>query len=277
MFTARSEEEVRYEPHPNLWAGELQKNLLGFKLRMRGSQPQYFDYGDQGCRIISDEFMASYLILGAGKFGLLALRRLAEQDRGARFLVIDRRASALAEARTLEVGAELLADESIPYLAAHLGPEPPWDWLIPMVPVHVAYGWLLEGPLAGKGWEPVDVPQDLEDLAALATRGLTGELYLSRARLLCPDDCDEPLVCPATGEERQKPLFLKLAEASRPGLPILVVASRQLAPGVGGYSPLQLVELAETVAEASGPVLVATACCCHGVVHGLKRQGEKKA
>jgi hypothetical protein len=221
--------------------------------------------------------MASYLILGAGKFGRLALRRLAERDPEARFLVIDRRGSALAEARTSEVeGAEMREDEAIPYLAAHLGPEPPWDWLIPMVPVHVAYAWLLEGPLGGKGWGPAEVPRDLEGLAALATRGPAGELYLSQARHLCPDDCDEPLVCPVTGEERQ-PLFHKLAEAARPDLPILVGASRQLAPGVGGYSPLRLLELAKTVAEAPGPLLIATACRCHGVVHGLQRKGESRA
>jgi len=221
--------------------------------------------------------MASYLILGAGKFGRLALRRVALRDPKARFLVIDRRGSALAEARIPEVeGAEMREDEAIPYLAAHLGPEPPWDWLIPMVPVHVAYAWLLSGPLTGTGWGPAEVPRDLEGLAALATRGPTGELYLSQARHLCPDDCDEPLVCPVTGEERQ-PLFLKLAEASRPGLPIIVVASQQLAPGVGGYSPLRLLELAETVAEVSGPLLVATACRCHGVVHGLQRKGELRA
>ena len=130
--------------------------------------------------------------------------------------------------------------------------------------------------MAGKGWEPAEVPRDLEGLAALAVRGPTGELYLSQARHRCPDDCDEPLACPVTGEER-RPLFLKLEEASRPGLPILVVASRQLAPGVGGYAPGNLVELAVEVAEASGPLLIATACRCHGVVHGLQRKGEPRA
>lgn len=221
--------------------------------------------------------MASYLILGAGKFGRLALRRLAAQDPEARFLLIDRQESALAEARTPEVeSAEMRVDEAISYLAAHLGPESPWDWLLPMVPVHVAYGWLLSGPLAVKGWEPAEVPRDLEGLAALARRGPAGELYLSQARHLCPDDCDEPLTCPVTGEERQ-PLCAKLAEASRPGLPILVVASTQLAPGVGGFAPRRLVELAAEVAEAPGPLLIATACRCHGVVHGLKRKGEPLA
>ncbi len=79
-----------------------------------------------------------------------------------------------------------------------------------------------------------------------------------------------------TGEERQ-PLFVKLAEASRPGLPVLVVASTQLAPGVGGFAPSRLLELAAEVGAAPGPLLIAPACRCHGVVHGLKRRGEPRA
>ncbi len=222
--------------------------------------------------------MASYLILGAGTFGRLALRRLPDEDREARFLVIDRRAAALAEARTVGVeGAERLETDVIAYLAKHLGKGFPWDWLIPAIPVHVAYAWLLAGPLAGGGWDAAQVPEGLDNLAALAIRGRAGELYLSRARHRCPDDCAEPLICPVTGEERGRPLFEEIAEASRPELPILVVASRQLAPGVGGYSPLRLLELAETVAAMSGPLLVATACRCHGVVHGLRRTGERPA
>ncbi len=222
--------------------------------------------------------MGSYLILGAGEFGRLALRRLTKQDHQARFLVVDHRPEALAAARTLGTGeAELVAGDAIHYLAAHLALEPRWDWLIPMVPVHVAYAWLLEGPLAGKGWQPAEVPGRLEGLAAMATRGPQGELYLSRARHLCPDDCDEPPICPVTGEKRDKPLFQKLAGASAPDLPIFVVASRQLAPGVGGYAPDALLELAGKVAQAGRPLLVATACRCHGVVHGLKPQGERGA
>jgi len=222
--------------------------------------------------------MASYLILGAGKFGRLALRRLSDQDHEARFLLIDRRGEALAAARTPKMkAAEMLEGEAIPYLAAHLGPGFPWDWLIPMVPVHVAWAWLLAGPLAGKGWEPTGVPGDLGDLAALSVTGPQGELYLSRARYLCPDDCDEPPLCPVTGKKRQQPLFRELAGTSRVGLPVLVVASRQLAPGVGGYAPSRLLELAGAVASTPGPLLVATACRCHGVVHGLKRKGDRSA
>ena len=93
--------------------------------------------------------MSSYLILGAGKFGRLALRRLGAVDREARFVVIDRLPEALAAARTPEFPeAQMLEGEAVPFLSAHLGPGSPWDWLIPMVPVHVAYAWLASGPLA---------------------------------------------------------------------------------------------------------------------------------
>jgi len=219
--------------------------------------------------------MAFYLILGAGKFGLLALQRLSAQDPEARFVVVDHQAAALAKARSLGVaGADLIEAEAIPYLAAHLGPAAPWRWLIPMVPLHVAYAWLLAGPLAGQGWGPAAVPRELEDLAPLAIRGPQGELYLSLARHLCPDDCDEPAICPVTGEERDQPLFRRLGAASRPELPLLVVASEQLAPGIGGYPPDRLMKLAEAVVATSGPLLVATACRCHGVVHGLQQKGE---
>lgn len=219
--------------------------------------------------------MASFLILGAGKFGLLALQRLSAQDLEARFVVVDHQAGALAEARSLGIaGADLIEAEVIPYLTAHLGPAPRWEWLIPMVSLHVAYAWLLAGPLAGQGWEPAPVPEELEDLAPLAIRGPGGELYLSLARHLCPDDCDEPAICPVTGEERDQPLFRRLVAASRPNLPLLVVASEQLAPGIGGYAPGKLFTLADAVAATPGPLLVATACRCHGVVHGLQRKGE---
>ena len=220
--------------------------------------------------------MASYLILGAGKFGLLALRRLSRQDRAARFILVDQEPEALAAARAPEFPeAQMIEGEAVSFLLAHPGSGSSWDWLIPMVPLHLAYDWLISGPLAGKGWEPYRVPEELGSLVAHSIPGPEGELYLSMARRHCPDDCPEPSVCPVTGEERHEPLFARLAEASRPELPILVVASEQLAPGVGGFSPLRLMELAETVAKATGPVLVATACRCHGVVHGLKRQGER--
>ena len=214
--------------------------------------------------------MAKYLILGAGKFGRLALQRLAVQDEAATFLVVDRIPSALAAARALKIpGVEWEAAEAIAFLAAHLREDAPWDWLVPMVPQHVAWAWLLAGPL--RGWQVVAAPETLAAVAPVSFRGPEGQMYLSRAAHLCPDDCSEPdSICPVTGESRETPLFAELAALTPPGLVVKVIPSRQLAPGVGGYPPGALLALARDLAGLSGRILVATACRCHGVVHGLR-------
>jgi hypothetical protein len=215
--------------------------------------------------------MARYLILGAGKFGRLALARLARQEGAAAFVVVDHRPEALAAARGLGVpGVEWVAAEAVAFLAANLRGKPPWDWLIPMAPVHVAVAWLLAGPL--KGWETVPVPEELGRLAQVCFRGPEGQLYLSRAAHLCPDDCSEPdSVCPVSGEPREAALFAELAAVNLPDWFTAVIPSRQLAPGVGGYPPGDLLALAQDLAERRGQVLIATACRCHGVVHGIRR------
>ncbi len=217
--------------------------------------------------------MASYLILGAGKFGRLALTRLARQEAAARFLVVDRDPEALAAMRALKVpGAAVVQAEAVAFLARRLRQEAPWDWLLPMVPVHVAWAWLLAGPL--RDWEAAAAPAELEDLDSWCGWGAEGQVYLSRAAHLCPDDCDEPAVCPVSGESREVPLYAELAGLTQPGLVIKVIASRQLAPGVGGYPPRELLALARELQGLSGEILIATACRCHGVVHGLRRTAD---
>lgn len=220
--------------------------------------------------------MARYFILGAGKFGKLALTRLSAHNGTARFLVMDLCPEALRSAQAhLGKPGEFLLGDAIAYLAAHLAPDFPIDWLIPAIPVHVAYAWFRRGPGRDCHLEGFPVPKDLESLAATAFRGPEGELYLSRASHLCPDDCPEPETCPVTGEDREPPLWQLLAARSRPELPLLVVPSRLLTPGVGGYPPRELLRLAREALEISGPFLLATACRCHGVVHGLRRREGK--
>jgi hypothetical protein len=221
--------------------------------------------------------MASYLILGAGKFGRLALNRLTRQDAAASFVVVDRDHAAL----TMRVDGvpdwTRVQSEAAAFLAQHLRDDGRWDWIIPMVPVHVAFQWLMAGPLAGSAWQPAAAPEAFAGLIPGSRRGPQGELYLSRARHLCPDDCAEPEVCPVTGESRDFPLHQELASLHLAGYEIRVIASRQLAPGVGGYSPRQMLDLARDMDALRGNVLIATACRCHGVIHGLARwSGEKR-
>jgi hypothetical protein len=200
--------------------------------------------------------MASYLILGAGKFGRLALTRLARQDAAASFVVVDRDPAALAVTLDGVPDWTRVQAEAIAFLVRHLGGDGRWDWIIPMVPVHVAF-------------QPEAVPEALAELIPGARRGPQGELYLSRAQHLCPDDCAEPEVCPVTGESRDVPLHQELASLQLAGYEIRVIPSQQLAPGVGGYPPWRLLGLARDMGALKGKVLIATACRCHGVIHGL--------
>ena len=167
--------------------------------------------------------------------------------------------------------------EAVAFLVQHLRGDDRWDWIIPMAPVHVAFQWLLAGPLAGSAWQPAAVPETLAGLIPGARRGPHGELYLSRAQHLCPDDCAEPEVCPVTGESRDLPLHQELAALKLAGYEIRVIPSRQLAPGVGGYPPWRLLDLARDMGTLRGNVLIATACRCHGVIHGLAQgSGEER-
>jgi hypothetical protein len=221
--------------------------------------------------------MASYLILGAGKFGRLALDRLARQDAAASFVVVDRDPAALTMTLDGVSGWTGVVSEAAAFLAQHLQDDGRWDWIIPMVPVHVAFQWLLAGPLAGSAWRPAAAPEALAGLIPGTRRGPHGELYLSRARHLCPDDCAEPEVCPVTGESRDPPLHQELASVHLAGYEIRVIASRQLAPGVGGYAPRRLLDLARDMGALQGKVLIATACRCHGVIQGLAQgSGEER-
>ena len=221
--------------------------------------------------------MASYLILGAGKFGRLALNRLTRQDAAASFVVVDRDPAALTMRVDGVPGCTPVVSEAAAFLVQHLGDDGRWDWIIPMVPVHVAFHWLMAGPLAGSAWQPAAPPEAFAGLFPGAQRGTSGELYLSRARHLCPDDCAEPEVCPVTGESRDLPLHQELASLHLAGYEIRVIASRQLAPGVGGYSPRRLLDLARDMRALTGNVLIATACHCHGVIQGLAQwSGEER-
>ncbi|MHB8067069.1 MAG: hypothetical protein ACYDIC_04105 [Desulfobaccales bacterium] len=220
--------------------------------------------------------MARYLILGAGRFGRLALERLGAQDAQAAFVVVDRRSQALAAARNLAPArTQWVEAEAGAFLAESLKNAGAWDWLIPAIPEHAVFSWLRQGPLTGMDWLVVDAPARLATLTPVAVRGRQGELYLSRARHLCPDDCAEPQVCPATGEPRETPLYEELAALVIPGFRIAVIPSLQLAPGVGGFSPERLAALAQDLAGRRGKVLVATACRCHGVVHALERRSRE--
>ena len=111
------------------------------------------------------------------------------------------------------------------------------------------------------------------DLLTALPNAMTGEggaIYASIADFLCPDNCPEPADrCTHTGKARPVELFQVIHEIAGERCASVVLQSRQLAPGVGGYRPLALLNAFAQVRAANRPILLATACRCHGVMHLL--------
>ena len=210
---------------------------------------------------------SSYLILGSGHFGRLAAERLLEQDPQSNILVVDREAKALKAFVSMPVQVSL--GEGISELNQLLNTSDRFDYIIPAVPFHVAFEYLLFKlqPLGGKR---VQVPSSPNLPNGLLAKN--GDLYSSLADFLCPEDCSEPpLYCTVSGKRREKPLHQILADAFR-SYESRVIQSQQLAPGVGGFPPRKLGDLLEglrALAMPGQPVLISTACRCHGVTSAL--------
>ena len=211
--------------------------------------------------------ISSYLILGGGHFGRLAAERLLRENPGSNILVVDRQPKPLEALLSLPVQVSL--GDGVLELDRLLDTSHPFDYMIPAAPFHVAFEYLLF-KLKSLGARRVDVPSFPNLPNPLL--GKSGDLYTSLADFICPDDCPEPPVyCTVTGKKREKPLYQILMDAFR-SYESRVIQSQQLAPGVGGFPPRILTDLfadLRAVVTVGQPVLISTACRCHGVTSAL--------
>ena len=205
------------------------------------------------------------LVIGGGRFGRLALERLPGRVATVVEPESDDGLLALAHAQGVEVVRALGVDFLAPVLA---GNQPP-RWVVPALPRHLLHDWLLH-ELASQGAHAFEVPRAVLPPVASVFRGEEGQLFVSLADFLCPDDCPEPpKLCTVTGKPRGEPLYQRLSRMSPPGWNVAVLRSRQLAPGVGGCLPQEMLHIKQRIKAQGGAWLVATSCRCHGVVSGL--------
>lgn len=210
---------------------------------------------------------ADVWIIGGGRFGRRAAEVLARSRPKGALLVVDHDKASLAEVR--QMGVHTIEEDGAGFLARGLKPEDGPKWIVPCLPVHLAFEWLKLrlGPKS----EPLPVPPRFAYKLPNPLPADQGGYYMSYADFLCPDDCPEPAdICTYTGRPRQGTLFKDLAAMTWPGYSLLVLRSRQLAPGLGGYRRGELFDLEQKARRAGGPLLIATACRCHGVLHGLR-------
>jgi hypothetical protein len=205
-------------------------------------------------------------IIGAGRFGMLALERLSRIKREAHFVVVDP-----DERRFFPVEHPRCTFENrdgVGFLVQRLAPNDLPDWIIPALPVHLAAEWCL-GKLPHRG-RRIPVAAGLDTMLPNPVRGSSGDIYVTHADFLCPDDCPEPArTCTVTGTPRKADMFGLLEKIDYADFHSIVVRSRQLGPGVGGYRPRQLFELLTRLEKGRGEFLVSTACRCHGVITGI--------
>lgn len=210
----------------------------------------------------------SIWILGAGRFGRLAAERLSKRYRDADLLVIDRcsdRLISLAE----QFGTRASVEDAVDFLSREELRED--LWIVPAIPVHAAFQWLLRRAGVLPRAESVPVPESVDPQVPNPFRVPDGTVYASYATFLCPDACSEPEeLCTVTQQPRTANLFEELAKMDVPGFGVQVLRSLQLAPGVGGYTGGQLRDLERRVLQEKGPCVVATSCRCHGVINALR-------
>ncbi|MBA3012087.1 MAG: NAD-binding protein [Proteobacteria bacterium] len=211
-------------------------------------------------------------IIGSGRFGLRAARYLLRQDKRFQVVLVDSDPGKLDPAKGLDC-IKVHAD-GIAYLDAHLNSWDLPDWIVPALPVHLAWEWCRR-QLGAAMMRPVQVSSQIERQLPNPMRGPDGNIYVSHANFICPANCDEPHdVCTVTQEPRKQEMYRLLSRLRFENFSSLVIQSRQLGPGVGGYAPKALFLLLEKIKAVNGPFLLSTACRCHGVITGGGLEGE---
>ena len=211
--------------------------------------------------------MKEIWIIGIGQFGLIAAERLAKEYNGHHFVLVDPDRENLMRGdgpnRTLE------QMDGVSFLDQRLHASKAPDWIIPALPIHLAAEWCLVRQNL-KGLRRIDLPSDIDQNVPNPIRDPAGNIYVSHADFLCPDDCDEPAdICTVTQMRRNTNMFELLERIRISKFQSLVVRSYQLGPGIGGYRPRQLFSLLKQVEKIDEDLLVSTACRCHGVMTGL--------
>ncbi len=206
-------------------------------------------------------------IVGFGKFGEKALDRVTSLWGKDRIWIIDHSPEVLGQKKTLP-GIRVLADGP-QFLTKYQDWIKDEDWVIPALPVHLAWKWLDINLKTPKGHETVSPPKEFGYGLPYCEFFEQG-LFLSYASFVCPENCPAPIHhCFKTKEKRPVPLWQFIADQRGRNKGLEVIESRQLAPGTGGYPFGELRRIRNQAMVSPRPFWVATACRCHGVIHGL--------
>jgi len=163
--------------------------------------------------------------------------------------------------------------DGVSYLNQNLTDADEPGWVIPVIPVHLAYAWIRLRLLPDIAIVPVDIPEMICRSLPNVFPGKAGEIFVSNASFLCPENCSEPQdICTHTRMPRKQSLFQAIAALSCNGFLNLVLQSEQLAPGIGGIRPSAFFNTLVAVKQYPESILLSTACRCHGVVQAFTKK-----
>ncbi len=218
------------------------------------------------------------LILGAGHFGQQAFIKLGESFPETPITIVDRHSSALQACLDVcKHPVQTICADGIDYLLSEsMLSRKNSLWIVPSIPVHVTFEWIL-AHFTRHNISYLHLPDNLLSNLPNTSLGNKGTIYMSHATFRCPDNCPEPVDrCFYTQLPRQNSLFETLQNLTIEPYTSVVIQSHQLMPGVGGYLLSDLYTALSQVEIAGPPVLVSTACRCHGVMNGFSWKGHLK-
>ena len=208
-------------------------------------------------------------IIGGGRFGLQAAQKLLQKKPATDITVIEQDANICNQLKKQPFKSVCM--DGITYLSENLKASDGPDWIVPAIPVHVAYEWIRIKLTGRYLFEPLAVPEGVARTLPNTVQGAGGECYISNADFICPEDCPEPYeTCTHTGKPRLRILHRALKAIQHNNFYSIVIKSRQLGRGIGGYSPEALFKALNEIMISDTFILLSTACRCHGVMHAFK-------
>ena len=209
--------------------------------------------------------MNTFWIIGGGKFGRRAAESLGKKHSLNNLAIVEKDKSVCRQLGRL--GFEAVCTDGIRYLVRNLTGSHDPDWIVPAIPLHVAFEWIRLKLSKTRSLQKIAIPNALVTALPHPIKAGTGHLFISIADFKCPENCPEPAdICTYTGKPRLMILHEFLRSIQRKDIKTVVIRSHQLAPGVGGYTPRALFAALDEIETAQRPVSLSTACSCHGVM-----------
>ncbi|MDI9644339.1 MAG: hypothetical protein QFX35_03865 [Candidatus Verstraetearchaeota archaeon] len=227
--------------------------------------------------------LGSVMILGGGKYGTTAVKRL--RGKAERVLVVDVDPDCQARGyadRTISsfeeppAGVSFVLADGASFLASAIDRGTPPDFVVLTIPKNVMAALFISWAESFGMRVEFDVESMLKAAAGLPGRYLVardtifGVLVASYARdHTCLDGCMQPEVCPVSGERRGLSM-LEIVKATAVGDYVRIFESKLLERDVGGVEGREILEAYKDFCSSLRQgmrMVIGTACRCHAIVN----------